>query len=73
MNFIVQSLMNQLQRKNPQNYNFINEMMRNNGNPDAFIKQIFSKTSPEQKQAILNKAKDYGCPDDVLSHIQNLR
>jgi hypothetical protein len=73
MNFIVGSLLNQLQRKNPQNYNFVSEMMRNNGNPDAFIKQIFSKASPEQKQAILNQAKNYGCPNEVLSHIQNLR
>lgn len=72
-NPLIQSLLGQLQGRSPQGYQFINSMMNNGGNPDAFLKQILGQISPEQKQQILNQAKGYGCPDSYLSHIQNMK
>ena len=73
MNAIVQTLMNNLMRKNPQGYQVINQMMTNGGNPEAMLKQILGNANAEQKQQILNTAKSYGCPTEVLSKIQNMK
>lgn len=47
--------------------------MRSNGNPMAFAKQIMSNASPEQRQNLLNQAKGYGVPDNILSQLQNMK
>jgi len=73
MNPIIQVLMGQLQSKNPQGYQMINQMMQGGGNPEAMIKQMMGNISPEQKQQVLNQAKSYGAPSDVLSKIQNMK
>lgn len=51
----------------------LNEVMQNNGNPEAMLHQMMSKATPEQKQSILNQAKSYGVPDKILSQIQNMK
>ena len=73
MNPIINMLMQRLQGKNPQGYNMVNQMMQNGANPEAMIKQIFGNASPEQRQQVLNTAKSYGCPQDVLSKLQNMK
>ena len=73
MNVIVQTLMNNLMRKNPQGYQVVNKMMTNGGNPEAILKQILSNATPEQRQSVLNQAKSYGCPENMLSRIQNMK
>ena len=73
MNPIIQVLMGQLQSKNPQGYQMINQMMQSGGNPEAMVKQMMGNISPEQKQQVLNQAKSYGAPSDVLSKIQNMK
>lgn len=72
-NPIITMLMNQLQGKNPHGYQMINNMMTNGGNPEAFLKQIVSKASPEQMESLLKQAKNFGVPDNVLSQIQNMK
>lgn len=47
--------------------------MQNNGNPQALLKQLMSNAKPEEKQALLQRAKNYGVPDSVLSQIQNMK
>jgi hypothetical protein len=47
--------------------------MRSNGNPQAMLQQIMSNATPEQKQSLLNQAKQYGCPSNILSQIQNMK
>jgi hypothetical protein len=47
--------------------------MRNNGNPEAMLKQLLGNSSPEQRQALFTQAKNYGVPDNVLSKIQNMK
>lgn len=73
MNPIISMLMQRLQGKNPQGYNMVNQMMQNGANPEAMVKQIFGNASPEQRQQVLNTAKSYGCPQDVLSKLQNMK
>ena len=73
MNAIIQTLMSQLETRNPQGYRMINQAMMSNGNPNELMKQMLGNASPEQIQDILVKAKNFGCPDNILSQIQNLK
>ena len=47
--------------------------MQNNGSPETMLRQLMSGATPEQKQNLLNQAKGYGVPDNVLSRIQNMK
>lgn len=73
MNPIFQTLMTNLMSKNPKGYQMINQLMQSNGNPEGALKQVLGNTTPEQRQQILNQAKSYGCPNDMLSKIQNMK
>ena len=73
MNQMMQLLMTRLQNKNPQGYKTINELMRNNGNPRMILQQMLGGATPEQKQSLLNQAKSYGVPNNILSEIQNMK
>lgn len=65
--------MGQLQAKNPQGYQMINQAMNSGGNPQAMLQQMLGGVSPSQKQQILNQAKSMGIPNDVLTKIQNMK
>ena len=73
MNPLINMLMQKLQGKNPQGYQMLNSMMQNNTNPEAMLKQVLGKATPEQRQQVLNQAKSYGVPDNILSQIQNMK
>ena len=47
--------------------------MQNNRNPSALLNQAFGQIKPEVKQNILNQAKEYGCPTNILSQLQNTK
>ena len=70
---IIQSLMSQMKVKLPQNFQTINALMQNNGNPQGLVKQIMGNVSPEQKQSLLNQCKAYGMPEHLLSQLQNMK
>ena len=59
--------------KNPQGYQFVNNLMQNNGNPNAILNQVFGQIKPEARQNILNQAKGYGVPENILAKIQNMK
>lgn len=59
--------------KNPKGFQTINALMQNNGNPETMIQQMFKNSTAEQRQNILNQAKNYGVPDKLLSQLQNLK
>ena len=59
--------------KMPQNFQTINALMQNKNNPQDLVNQIFGSISPEQKQGLLNQMKQYGCPDNILSQLQNMK
>ena len=70
---IIQTMMNQMKVKMPQNFQVAQNLMQNNGNPQGLVKQIMGNVSPEQKQSLLNQMKQYGCPDNILSQLQNMK
>lgn len=72
-NPILDSLMNQAKRNNPQGFQMINNMMQSGANPESFLKQILGNAKPEQIENLLNNAKKLNCPDSVLKQIQNIK
>lgn len=58
---------------NPQMYQQISQLQRNNANPQALIQQIMSQANPQQIQSVLNQAKQLGVPDNILAQIQNMK
>lgn len=73
MNMMLQVLMNRLQNRSPQAYQFINQAMNNGGNPSAVLKQMMNNATPEQRQVLISQAKNYGVPENVLKQIQNMK
>jgi len=73
INQVLPKLLGELKGKNANGFKLVSDFMRNGGNPNAILKQILGNVSPEQKQQILNQAKGYGCPDKILSHLQNMK
>ena len=47
--------------------------MQNKANPQDLVRQIMGNVSPEQKQNLLNQMKQYGCPNELLSQLQNMK
>jgi len=70
---IIQTMMNQMKVKMPKNFQVAQNLMQNNGNPQGLVKQIMGNISPEQKQGLLNQMKQYGCPENILSQLQNMK
>lgn len=66
-------VMNILKQKNPQGYNMINQLRQNGTNPNAMLNQIMGNMQPQQRQQLLQNAKQYGVPDNVLSRLQNMK
>lgn len=65
--------MSKLQAKSPQGFQVIQKLMNSNGNPEPLVSQLMGNATPEQKQNILNQAKQYGVPDNILAKLQNMR
>lgn len=59
--------------KMPQNFQTINALMQNKNNPQDLVNQIMSNLNQEQKQNLLSQMKQYGCPDNILSQLQNMK
>lgn len=73
MNMLIQMLMNKLQAQNPQGYKTIRELMQSNGDPRSLVKQRMNGMNAEERQNILNGAKQLGAPNEILSQIQNMK
>lgn len=73
MNPVMNMLMQKLQKTNPQGYSMFNQLRQNGGNPNAMLNQMMGNMQPQQKQQLLQSAKQYGVPDNVLSHFQNMK
>lgn len=72
-NPIMSMLMNQLRGKNPQMFQIINQAQNNGVNPQDMLKQMMGGIDTQQMQNIMQQAKQMGCPDNVLSQLQNLK
>lgn len=64
--------MNQLQMKNPQMFQLINQARNNGADPQGMLKQMIGNGNAKNFQAVMQQAKSMGCPDVVLSQIQNM-
>lgn len=57
----------------PKGFQQVKKAMQNNQDPTSMLQQVMGNYTPEQKQALLLKAKQYGCPENILSQIQNMK
>lgn len=70
---ILSLVMGMLQNKNPQMFQNISQAMNSGQNPQELVKQIMGNMKPEQRESVIKQAKDYGCPSDILTQIQNIK
>lgn len=62
--------MNQLQQRNPQMYQVVNQLRNNNGDPTKLFKQITNNYTPEQMDNLFNRAQQMGIPAEVLNNLK---
>ena len=65
--------MSNLQQRNPQGYQTIQNLANSNGDPSKALNQVLQNIAPEQRQNILTQAKQFGAPDSILSRLQNIK
>lgn len=65
--------MAQLQTRNPQMAQMINQARNSGTNPQEFLKQVMKNSNAQEVQEILVQAQQMGVPDDVLKTVQNIK
>lgn len=65
--------MGQLQSRNPQMANQINQAMNSGVNPQALMKQMMGNMDNTQIQNAINQAKQIGVPNNILKQMQNIK
>jgi len=63
---MTQILLNQIKMKNPQVFNKVEQMMKNN-NPQDILNQITNSYSPEQMNNFIKYANGFGITNEQLS------
>ena len=69
----MKTLMGQLQVKSPQMANQISQAIKSGANPQSLIKQMIGNIDNNQMQKIMGQLKQFGCPDKILTQIQNIK
>ena len=54
-------------------YQQLNQLQKNNANPQYLLKQAIEKVTPQQMKNVLMQAKQLGVPDNILAQIQNMK
>lgn len=72
-NMLMKMLMGQLQSRNPQMASQINQAMQSGVNPKNLMKQMMGNVDNNQMQNVMGQMKQFGCPDNVLKEIQNMK
>ena len=70
---LIQTYMRQLQGKNSQGFQELQSMMNMGKNPEPYVKQIVTKLNSQQKQAFFGNLQKMGCPNEILSKLQNMK
>ena len=65
--------MNQLQARNLQAFQMINQAINSGTNPQEFIRQMMNGVTPEQMQNVITQAKNMGVPPEILNQVQNMK
>ena len=66
MQMLMSQLMNQLKAKNPQAFQTLQNMQKNQNNPNEMIKQMISKYKPEQLEDFKKYANGFGISNEKL-------
>jgi len=64
--------MGQIQQRNPQMGQIIQQTINSGRNPQDIIRQM-KQENPDQLQNVLQNAKQFGVPENVLAQIQNMK
>ena len=67
----MQMLMKQVQIRNPQMFQMLEQAQKNQSNPMDLLKQVTGNYTPEQMKNFYSVAQYMGCPNDILSQIQS--
>lgn len=51
----------------------VQQAMSSGNNPQTMIKEMKKSATPEQMQSILQQAKRYGVPENILAKVQNMQ
>ena len=73
INQLIQSYMKQLQGVNVKGFKEVQDMMNMGKNPEPFVKQVVTHMKPEEKQVLFGNLQKIGCPNSVLSRLQNMK
>ena len=52
-------------------FQFLEQAQKNQNNPMELLKQVTKDYTPEQRNNLFAKAKQFGIPEDVLNKAQN--
>ena len=52
-------------------FQMLEKAQQSKNNPMELFKQVTNKYTPEQMQNLMNTARQYGVPDDVIKQINN--
>ena len=70
---LIQTYMRQLQGKNSQGFQELQNMMNMGKNPEPYVKQFITKLNSQQKQVFFGNLQKMGCPNEILSKLQNMK
>jgi hypothetical protein len=52
-------------------FQFLEQARQNQSNPEEIFKQVTNKYTPEQMNALFDRAKQFGIGDDVIQKLKN--
>lgn len=67
-NQLLNMMMNQLKARNPQAFSQLEQLKKNNGNPQEFLNQLTSNYTPEQRQQFMKYANNFGFTNEQLNN-----
>ena len=70
-NQLISMMMNQLKMKQPQMFQLVEQARKNQSNAMEMFRDVTKNYSPEQMENLINRAKQFGVPEEVLQNIQN--
>ena len=70
---LIQSYMGQLKNKNVKGFQELQNMMNMGQNPEPYVKQMIKQMKPEDKKNFFGNLQKMGCPNSVLSMLQNMK
>lgn len=67
---IMNMMMGNLQKTNPQGFNQLQQMMNNGSNPNEILNNLMSNKSPLEKEQMRQTLSQFGIPNEVLEKIK---